>query len=121
MTVSVVALLFSAAALVVALLCVAFVLRLSDAVREARRAPAPSLPVEPVSVPEPRDDAWYGTAEVGYYRGPFTVTQMPCRGADLWRGQETEWVAYRDGERAHASPDLEDVLRFCEATGGEFA
>ena len=119
MTVSVVALLFSAAALVVALLCVAFVLRLSDAVREARRAPAPSVPVEPPSVLERSYDAWHGTADVGYYRGPFTVTRMPCRGADLWRGQETEWVAYRDGERAHASPELEDVLRFCEATSEE--
>ena len=106
-----VALLLSGLAFAVSLVCLALVLR-----RPAQAEEATPLYEggEPVPIIAGEGLAWYGNSEDGYARGPFTVKRMPARGADVLRGNEAEWVAYRDGERAYASPDLEDVLRVCE-------
>ena len=116
LSIPVVALIFSAAALVVALLSAALSLRVPQSMRAGVQGePAPS----PLPVLAAEDDlgAWHGNVEEGYTRGSFSVKRMPTRGADAWRGNETEWVAYSDGERVAASPDLADVLAFCEGLG----
>ena len=114
MDITAVTLIFSAIALAAALLSVALSFRVTQTVRaNAQGVPVPQP--RPASVVDDTAGAWHGNTEDGYMRGPFSVRRMPTRGAEAWRGNETEWVAYRDGERAFASPDLEDVLRVCEA------
>ena len=112
-SIPVVALIFSAAALAVALLSVALTFRLWQAMQGSDQDdPAP----RPFPVPLTEDGAreWRGSVDEGYVRGPFAVKKMPTRGAEAWRGNETEWVAYSNGERVAASPDLAEVLDFCE-------
>ena len=120
MDVSSVALFFSAIALAVALLSLALTFRVSQIMRaNAQATPLPRPRHRPVPVAEDAVGAWRGNTKEGYVRGPFSVRCMPTRGADGWRENETEWVVYRDGERAFASPDLEDVLRACETAEWE--
>ncbi len=113
LSVPVVALIFSAAALAVALVSAALSIRLWQVINARAQQGAPP---RPIAQPAAEDGAraWHGNMNEGYTRGPFAVRRMPTRGAEAWRGNETEWVAYRDGERAFASLDLEDVLRVCE-------
>lgn len=112
------ALLLSGLAVAVSLVTLALVLFWAGPGRYRARQSVPEEDAPPnANVHE--DAAWHGNHETGYVRGPFTVCRMPTRGTDLLRGQETEWVAYRDGERAFASPDLEDVLRVCEIAESE--
>ena len=107
-----VALLLSGLAFALSLVCLALLLRSPS---QAGEEPLPAREESgPVPVAAAGDSAWHGNSEDGYARGPFTVKRMPTRGADAMRGSEVEWVAYRDGERAYAAPDLEKVLRVCE-------
>ena len=113
MDVTSVALIFSALALAVALVSVALVFRVSQRTG-ANSQGIPEPRPRPQVIAEESAGAWHGNSEEGYVRGPFSVRRMPTRGADVLRGNDSEWVAYRDGERAFASLDLEDVLRVCE-------
>lgn len=113
LSVPVVAIIFSAAALAVALLSAALSFRLWQTINAPAQQEAPPQPMT-MPVAEDGAGAWHGNITEGYTRGPFAVRRMPTRGAAAWQGDETEWVAYRDGERAFASFDLEDVLRACE-------
>ena len=114
MTVPVVALLFSAFALVLALLSIALALRQPSTQGSLAKGPIP-LESTDMAVASSRG-AWAGNSREGYRRGDFTVTRMPTLGLE-WRGTETEWVAYRDGKRLTASPDLAEVLAWCEKEG----
>ena len=125
-----VALLFSAVALVVALLAAYFAWRASATAAAAYHEPAPrpsrpgrgpdrdvdldlDLDLDPGLAPSP-DGAWVGSVATEYRRGPFTVRRVLTHGADLLRGRESEWVAYAQGERVHAAADLAEVLAWCE-------
>ena len=112
-SVPIVSLIFSAAALAVALLSAALSFRTWQATQDsAGGEPGPRPMPEPVAEYGAR--AWHGNVDEGYVRGQFTVKRMPTRGAEAWRGNDTEWVAYAEGARVAASPDLADVLAFCE-------
>ena len=112
--VSIVALLFSAAALVMALLSVALIARLSTVAKGHVVAPSTDEPA-PAHTPASRvlEGAWIGSVSTGYKRDGFTVCRMPTLGT-AWSVNETEWVAYFCGKRVMASKDLAEVLEFCE-------
>ena len=111
--VPIVALVFSAVALAVALLSAALPYRLWQVMQaSAQDELAPQAILVPVA--EHGAGAWHGNADEGYVRGPFNVKRMPKRESEVWRGNEGEWVAYANGERVAASPDLAEVLAYCE-------
>ena len=112
---SLIAFVFSAAAFATALLSAALSFRIISMIQgNGQEEDLGSLPPRPILAEDGVEWAWHGNVEDGYTRGPFVVSRMPILGSDAWRGSDAEWVAYRDGERTFASPNLEDVLRTCE-------
>lgn len=108
------ALILSAIALAGALLSVALSLRTASQLQaNPQDEDLPPRP-RPVLVDEDNGGAWHGNVEEGYTRGPFVVKLMPARGPEAGRGNETEWVAYANGERVANSQDLSEVLGWCE-------
>ena len=108
------ALVFSAFALVAALLAVALSLRTASQVQANAQGEDLEPRPRPVLIDEANGGAWHGNVEEGYTRGPFVVKRMPTRGPEAARGNESEWVAYANGERVANSQNLAEVLGWCE-------
>ena len=107
-------LIFSAFALAIALLAVALSLRTASQAQANAQGEDLEPRPRPVLTDEEDGGAWHGNVEEGYTRGPFVVKLMPTRGPKATRGNETEWVAYANGERVANSQNLAEVLGWCE-------
>lgn len=130
--VAIVALLLSTAALIGALVSIVQFRRLSASVERFHCLTDDTLESMKESIAVARAQAeamkdaglWAGNANDGYKLGEFTVTQMPSRDfGDFFRVLSTrdssEWVAYHNGQRVKADPDLAEVMRYCESLAAE--
>ena len=114
MDINTVALLLAAVALAASLLSIALSLRIGVQAQTNAQGEDSDPHLRPIIIGEDESVAWYGNVRDGYVRGPFVVRRMPARGPGAARGNETEWVAYADGDRVANSQDLAEVLGWCE-------
>ena len=114
MDINTVALLLAAVALAASLLSIALSLRIGVQAQTNAQGENSDPRLRPIMIDEDESVAWYGNVTDGYVRGPFVIRRMPTLGPEAARGNETEWVAYANGDRVANSQDLAEVMGWCE-------